>query len=444
MKLEMLPYKNINLKTNKILALHTSLFALLTFFAVVVTLIIGGNEIVNGVGVASTIMLLVDYISDINGHMQSLLNHAHGVISKYNAYLRIFKIVELSKETDDGTENLDKVNSIEFDNVKMSYDGENVILEDINLKIENGEFICIIGKNGSGKSTFSKILAGLTKFKTGDIIINEINLKDKKNFLKIRKNIGIVFQNPENQILFDKVYDDIAFSLKNLDIPYSEFDSRIDEALKKVNMLEYKNSSSFELSLGQKQKIAIASALAINPKILILDEPTNDLDIQTLTILENYLDTFSGAVITVSHDRYFLDKIANRIFAFEKNGNIKQYEGGYSDYKQKAEHDIIEQTPTVKKQNTQIRTQRVKKMTYMEQREYETIGDTISDLEQKLQQIKKQECECASDYVKLQEISLQKQEIETALEDTMQRWVYLSELAEEIEKSKEEHNKWKI
>ena len=91
-----------------------------------------------------------------------------------------------------------------------------------------------------------------------------------------------------------------------------------------------------------------------------------------------------------------------------------------------------------------MRTQRVKKMTYMEQREYETIGDTISDLEQKLQEIEKQECECASDYVKLQEITLQKQEIETILEDTMQRWVYLSELAEEIEKNKEEHNKWKI
>ncbi len=208
--------------------------------------------------------------------------------------------------------------------------------------------------------------------------------------------------------------------------------------------LDMQRSPISTLSGGEKRRLYLLKVLMEAPNVLFLDEPTNDLDIQTLTILENYLDTFSGAVITVSHDRYFLDKIANRIFAFEKNGNIKQYEGGYSDYKQKAEHDIIEQTPTVKKQNTQIRTQRVKKMTYMEQREYETIGDTISNLEQKLQQIKKQECECASDYVKLQEISLQKQEIETALEDTMQRWVYLSELAEEIEKSKEEHNKWKI
>ena len=200
------------------------------------------------------------------------------------------------------------------------------------------------------------------------------------------------------------------------------------------------------LSGGEKRRLYLLKVLMEAPNVLFLDEPTNDLDIQTLTILENYLDTFSGAVITVSHDRYFLDKIANRIFAFEKNGNIKQYEGGYSDYKQKAEQqmDIVEQSPTVKKQNTQIRTQRVKKMTYMEQREYETIGDTISDLEQKIQEFEKQECECASDYVKLQEITLQKQEIETALENAMQRWVYLSELAEEIEKSKEEQKKWKI
>ncbi len=183
------------------------------------------------------------------------------------------------------------------------------------------------------------------------------------------------------------------------------------------------------------------------PNILFLDEPTNDLDIQTLTILENYLDTFAGAVITVSHDRYFLDKIVSRIFAFEKDGFIKQYEGGYSDYKQQSEQEEITTNTTIttpKKQSIPKNTQRAKKMTYMEQKEYETIADTISNLEQELQQLQKQQETVASDYVKLQEIVLQKQNLEIELENAMQRWVYLSELAEEIEKSKEEHNKWKI
>ena len=208
---------------------------------------------------------------------------------------------------------------LEIKNLNYKYKTGNFTISDINLKIENGEFICIIGKNGSGKSTFSKILAGLTKFKTGDIIINEINLKDKKNFLKIRKNIGIVFQNPENQILFDKVYDDIAFSLKNLDIPYSEFDSIIYEALKKVNMLEYKNSSSFELSLGQKQKIAIASALAINPKILILDEPTTMLDPSSKNSIYEILKDLKKSGITIIFVTNFIDEIllSDKIAVFE-------------------------------------------------------------------------------------------------------------------------------
>ena len=126
----------VYLKTNKILALHTSLFALITFSAVIITLIIGGNEIIMGIGVASTVMLLVDYISDINDHMQSLLNHAHGILSKYNAFLRILKISSIAKEEDNGIKNIDKIKSIEFKNVKMSYDNENIILEDINLKID--------------------------------------------------------------------------------------------------------------------------------------------------------------------------------------------------------------------------------------------------------------------------------------------------------------------
>ena len=211
--------------------------------------------------------------------------------------------------------------------------------------------------------------------------------------------------------------------------------------------LDMQRSPISTLSGGEKRRLYLLKVLMEAPNILFLDEPTNDLDIQTLTILENYLDTFAGAVITVSHDRYFLDKIVSRIFAFEKDGFIKQYEGGYSDYKQQSEQEEITTNTTIttpKKQSIPKNTQRAKKMTYMEQKEYETIADTISNLEQELQQLQKQQETVASDYVKLQEIVLQKQNLEIELENAMQRWVYLSELAEEIEKSKEEHNKWKI
>ncbi len=316
------------------------------------------------------------------------------------------------------------------EHISKSYD--NIIyINDFSYTILRHDRIGIVGKNGCGKSTLVKMMTGTLRPDSGTIEIGET------------VKVGIFSQENENMEQSQRVIDYIKDIAEY--VPTADGRITASQMLEKfLFSLDMQRSPISTLSGGEKRRLYLLKVLMEAPNVLFLDEPTNDLDIQTLTILENYLDTFSGAVITVSHDRYFLDKIANRIFAFEKNGNIKQYEGGYSDYKQKAEHDIIEQTPTVKKQNTQMRTQRVKKMTYMEQREYETIGDTINDLEQKLQEIEKQECECASDYVKLQEITLQKQEIETVLEDTMQRWVYLSELAEEIEKSKEEHNKWKI
>lgn len=215
---------------------------------------------------------------------------------------------------------------IEIKDLNYKYKTGNFNISNINLEIKNGEFICIIGKNGSGKSTFSKILSGLIKFKNGEIKINGLDLKNKNNFLEIRKNIGIVFQNPENQILFDKVYDDIAFSLKNLGIPHSEFDLKIEEALKKVNMLEYKNSSTQELSLGQKQKIAIASALSINPNILILDEPTTMLDPMSKQSIYEILKKLQNTGTTIIFVTNFIDEIllADKIIIFD-NGKIINY-----------------------------------------------------------------------------------------------------------------------
>lgn len=318
------------------------------------------------------------------------------------------------------------------EHISKSYENTTYI-NDFSYTVLRHDRIGIVGKNGCGKSTLVKIMTGTLQQDSGTIEIGET------------VKIGVFSQENEDMEQSQRVIDYIKDIAEY--VPTADGRITASQMLEKfLFSLDMQRSPISTLSGGEKRRLYLLKVLMEAPNILFLDEPTNDLDIQTLTILENYLDTFSGAVITVSHDRYFLDKIVNRIFAFEKNGNIKQYEGGYSDYKQKAEQqtDSVEQLPIAKKKSTQMRTQRVKKMTYIEQREYETIGDTISDLEQKLQELEKQECECASDYVKLQEITLQKQEIETALEDAMQRWIYLSELAEEIKKSKEEHNKWKI
>ena len=214
---------------------------------------------------------------------------------------------------------------IKIKNLSYKYKNGNKVLNNINLNINKGEFVCIIGKNGSGKSTFSKLLSGLLPFKDGEIIVNGINLKDKKKTLEIRKTIGIVFQNPENQILFDKVYDDIAFSLQNLGFSKEQISNIIDDALNSVNMSEYKNSYTDTLSLGQKQRIAIASTLAINPNLLILDEPTTMLDPINKTAIYKTLNNLHEKSITIIYITNNIDEIllADRIL-FLENGEIKE------------------------------------------------------------------------------------------------------------------------
>ncbi len=270
------------LKTNKILALHTSLFAILTFLAVVVTLIIGGNEILIGVGSASTIMLLIDYISDINNHMQSLLDHAHSIISKYNAFLRIFKISELSKEVDDGTENLDKVKSIEFINVKMSYDGENVILEDINLKVDKPLTVAIVGKSGSGKTTLVNLIPRFYELLDGKILINNIDYKNFK-LNELRKKISYVFQEPV--VLNMTIRENLTYGLDNIEFKEVKnictrlgLDSKIASLPNGYDTLI--SAKTDLLSFGEKQLLSYARATLKNGDIVILDEVTSNLDLE--------------------------------------------------------------------------------------------------------------------------------------------------------------------
>jgi len=165
---------------------------------------------------------------------------------------------------------------IKLENVYFKYrNGEN-ILENINLEIKDGEFISIVGKNGTGKSTILNLISGINKPTKGDVFIDDINTKSKKDFENLRKKVGMVFQNPDSQILFPRVYEDLEFALKNLDLENRK--ERIENALKIVNMEDFKNLDTYELSLGQKQRINLAGVIAIKPKYIILDEPTTMID----------------------------------------------------------------------------------------------------------------------------------------------------------------------
>lgn len=166
---------------------------------------------------------------------------------------------------------------IKVEDVCFKYKGSNnQILNNLNFSVNDGEIVCVVGKNGSGKSTIGKLIAGITKLKKGNIFIDDINIAGGKNLDLVRDNIGIVFQNPENQIIFNNIYDELSFSLKSLS--KDEVENRIDTALTQVDMLDFKDHDLYSLSLGQKQRIMIAEVLAKKPKYIIFDEPTTMID----------------------------------------------------------------------------------------------------------------------------------------------------------------------
>ena len=200
---------------------------------------------------------------------------------------------------------------------------------------------------------------------------------------------------------------------------------------------------------GEKTRLYLLSVLMSAPNVLILDEPTNDLDIETLEILEEYLDGFAGIVITVSHDRYFLDRVVDRIFAFEAGGHLTQYEGGYTDYRDKCVSSIYNVasngTSDTSKSKAAGQVKKVYnshedkiKFTYMEQKEYETIDDDIEKLETKVSELDDEIAKNATAYSKLAELTKEKEDVERQLEEKMERWEYLNDLAEKIEKQKQQ------
>ena len=270
------------IKSSKILGLHTAIFSLLAFFAIIATLIIGGNQIIIGVGVGSTIILIIDYISDISNHMNSLLEHVHGVINKYNCFINVLKIVNTNREIDEGNLELENIKSIEFKDVKLSYDGVNTILENINLKINKPMTIAIVGRSGAGKTSLVNLIPRFYNLTEGQILINGIDYT-KYKLSELRKNISYVFQEPV--ILDMSIKDNLMYGNENV-----TFDD-VKEICKKIGL--NKKIESFDngydtiidaktdiLSFGEKQLLSFTRAILKNGSIVILDEVTSNLDLE--------------------------------------------------------------------------------------------------------------------------------------------------------------------
>ncbi len=274
--------KNELIKSSKILGIHTALFSLLTFLAVIATLFIGGNEIVIGVEVGSIIMIIIDYISDINNNITSLLDHVHSLASKYNAFLNVLKIIDIEKEIDEGTLELNKVSSIEFKNVALSYDGVNVILENINLKIDKPKTVAIVGKSGVGKTSLVNLIPRFYNVTNGEILINGIDYT-KYKLSELRKNLSYVFQEPV--ILNMSIKDNLMYGNENITLEdVTSLCKKIGIHDKIKNLKDgYDTILTAEtdlLSYGEKQLLSFVRAILKNGDIVILDEVTSNLDIE--------------------------------------------------------------------------------------------------------------------------------------------------------------------
>lgn len=346
--------------------------------------------------------------------------------------------------------------TVELENICKAY-GDRKLIEDFSYIFLKGDRVGFIGPNGCGKSTLMKIIAGIIPQDSGQVIIGQTvkigyyaqEIASEKN--EDENEIDLSYMNPDQRVI-DYVKDT------------AEYIQTVDGVISASVLLERflfppekQYSPIGKLSGGEKKRLNLLRVLATSPNFILLDEPTNNLDIATLTILEDYLDRYEGIVVTVSHDRYFLDRTMKRIFAFEGDGKLKQYEGGYTDYvnrlaaegrtpggniaarsagadisgnsqNQKSEESVIE-----KNDSTATWKQKKKlKFSYKEQKEYETIEDDIAALEQKLEDLDNEMAENATNAAKLRELVEKKENAEKMLEEKMDRWEYLEELAAKI------------
>ena len=314
--------------------------------------------------------------------------------------------------------------TIELVNVEKSYDGRE-ILKPFSYLLGREDRIGVVGRNGAGKSTLLELIAGKIQPTAGEITWGET------------VKIGYFSQEGRELNQSQRPYDyihEIAATVKTAEGTFSA--SQMLERFLFDGDLQY--STIGALSGGERRRLYLLGVLMSAPNVLLLDEPTNDLDIETLTILEDYLASFDGIVIAVSHDRYFLDKIATQIFEVSDSGEVLRYTGGYTDYLGKRR----ESAPEVKEKKEKKETPREPKpqklrFSYKEQREYAVIEDEIAQLEEKIAQKDADMAANATDYTALQRLTEEKEQLETALEEKMGRWMHLSELAEKIEAQKE-------
>ena len=325
--------------------------------------------------------------------------------------------------------------TIELENISKSY-GNRKLISDYSYIFLKNDRIGIIGPNGCGKTTLLKIINGIVRPDSGTI--------------EIGQTIRIGYFSQENE------YMDASMKVIDHVKEVGEYVTTSDGKITASQMLErflfdgaMQWSKIEKLSGGEKRRLYLMRVLMSAPNVLILDEPTNDLDIQTLTILEDYLDHFDGIIITVSHDRYFLDRIVNRIFSFEGDGKVRQFEGGYSDYLIRKELEGLDTEVSLKGHAAATEEQSTKgessskdtwkqrksklKFTYKEQREFETIDDDIAKLEEKLETLDAQIAANATNSVKLRELMDKKEEAGNELDEKMERWVYLNDLNEKIQ-----------
>ncbi|MDD6481948.1 MAG: ABC-F family ATP-binding cassette domain-containing protein [Lachnospiraceae bacterium] len=323
--------------------------------------------------------------------------------------------------------------TVELEHIHKEYDNK-VLIDDFSYIFLKNDRVGFVGKNGCGKTTLMKIIDGRIEPDSGTLTIGQtIRIGYYTQEIEQTKEAGIAYMDPKLRVID---------YIKNT----AEYVRTKDGLVSASAMLEKflfppeeQYSEIEKLSGGEKRRLNLLRVLMEAPNVLILDEPTNDLDITTLAILEDYLDSYDGIVITVSHDRYFLDRVVTRIFAFEEGGVLRQYEGGYTDYRQKlAESEDITQSPQVssKKQESASRDtwthEKKLKFTFKEQKEYETIEDDIAAIEERLDEIEKEMTAAARDFVKLNELTGEKETLEAELEEKMERWEYLEELAAKI------------
>ncbi|KJR96229.1 MAG: ABC transporter [Peptococcaceae bacterium BRH_c4a] len=358
---------------------------------------------------------------------------------------RIDRFEKLSEQTGDGLDEKLQISVassrlgkkvIELENTSKSFDGISVI-DKFSYILPRNDRVGIIGPNGCGKSTLLNIICGRVTPDNGKVEVGET------------VKIGLYTQEIKPIDGSLRVIEYIKETAEYLSTAegYRISASQMLERFLFPPALQW--SLIEKLSGGEKRRLNLLKVLMEAPNILLLDEPTNDLDVETLSVLEDYLDDFKGAVIAVSHDRYFLDRMAEKIFSFEGNGSIVQYPGNYSDFKEKssqfqntgASNKTLDKVKEPDKNLNICKTigknkEKPLKFSFHEQKEYAEIDDTIAEIEDKINKIKRKIEEAFADYILLQQLLIEKEDMEAQLKKKMERWVYLNELAENISKGK--------